>query len=100
VPPEGHPKPVTRWQPKACPFCGDQEFVVLETDFGDVFRAHGIYAVCRKGHRTMTHPYERSDPAGRATAEQAAMNDWDKREPPALSDWQKADMAAKAGYYK
>lgn len=67
------------WQPKPCPFCGDQANVVLEIDFGDVFRPRTVYAVCRNGHRTKGHPYERTSPTSHAAAEKAARKDWDTR---------------------
>lgn len=67
------------WQPKPCPFCGDQAKVMLEIDFGDVFRPRTVYAACRNGHRTRGHPYERTNPASHAAAEQAARDDWDTR---------------------
>jgi len=94
------PATVTIWTPQPCPFCGDQEFVVLEIDFGDVFRARGVYAVCRKGHRTITHPFERGDIQGRASAEQAAMTDWDTRQKEPIPAWKQETLSAQRHYYK
>lgn len=71
------------WEPKPCPFCGDQTYITLQIDFGDVFRSTNVYAICLSGHRTRGYPYDRADPASIAAAEQTARDDWDARtEPP------------------